>query len=266
MHATRFFKPFVAGAAVAIAVVAGAGPAGTSLVRKPGWTTTRLIASPHAIQAAAADDSHVYAISSTAVARYERRSGRLAAVGTAADVKHLNSGFLDEGRVYCAHSNYPAEPPESDIRVFDPATGHLSLFHRFAEPPGSLVWCVRREGAWWGCFAWYGDENARTVLVEYADGGLERELRRFTFPAEVVADWDGMSASGGIWDGDSLLVSHHHFPVLYRLALPDEGTELVLVESLACPFPGQGIAADPATGGLVGIDRSRRRLVFAERE
>ncbi len=240
-------------------------PATTSLVRRPGWTTARLIASPHATQAAAADDRHVYAISNTTVAQYDRGSGRLVQAGTSSDAQHLNSGFVHEGRVYCAHSNYPAEPPASDIRVFDPATGKLTLFHRFPEPPGSLVWCVRRGGNWWCCFAWYRADNARTVLIEYADDGLEREARRFTFPTEVVADWDGMSASGGIWDGDTLLVSHHHFPVLYRLALPAGGSELRLVEPLGCPFPGQGIAADPA-GGLVGIDRFRRRIVFAERE
>jgi hypothetical protein len=242
-----------------------AEPATTALVRRPGWTTTRLIASPHATQAAAADERNAYAISNTTVAQYDRATGRLLQAGTAADAQHLNSGFVYEGRVYCAHSNYPAEPPESEIRVFDPATGELTLFHRFQDPPGSLVWCVRRDGNWWCCFAWYRADNARTVLVEYAAGGLEREARRFTFPAAVVADWDGMSASGGIWDGDTLLVSHHHFPVLYRLALPAEGSELRLVEPLGCPFPGQGIAADPA-GGLVGIDRFHRRIVFAERE
>lgn len=240
-------------------------PATTALVRRPGWSTTRLIVSPHATQAAAADERYAYAISNTTVAQYDRATGRLMQVGTAADAEHLNSGFVHEGRVYCAHSNYPAEPPESEIRVFDPATGTLSLFHRFEDPPGSLVWCVRRGGNWWCCFAWYRAENDRTVLVEYADGGLAREARRFTFPCEVVADWDGMSASGGIWDRDTLLVSHHHFPVLYRLAVPASGAELRLVEALGCPFPGQGIAADPA-GGLVGIDRARRRIVFAERE
>jgi hypothetical protein len=238
----------------------------TALVRRPGWTTTRLLASPHATQAAAADARHVYAISSTTVAQYDRKTGRLVATGTAADAEHLNSGYLHDGRIYCAHSNYPAEPAESDIRAFDPTTGRLELFHRFPDPPGSLVWCVQRGGNWWCCFAWYGAANGRTVLVEYADGGLDRELRRFTFPGEVVADWDGMSGSGGIWDGDTLLVSHHHFPVLYRLRLPEAGGELELVEALSCPFPGQGIAADPATGGLVGIDRYQRRIVFAERE
>lgn len=240
-------------------------PANTALVRRSGWTTTHLIASPHATQAAAADDRHAYAISNTTVAQYDRTTGRLVRSGTAADAQHLNSAFVHEGRVYCAHSNYPAEPPESEIRVFDPASGELTVFHRFEHPPGSLVWCLQRGGSWWCCFAWYRADNARTVLVEYAEGGLEREARRFTFPSEVVADWNGMSASGGIWDGDTLLVSHHHLPVLYRLALPVAGSELRLVEALGCPFPGQGIAADPA-GGLVGIDRVRRRIVFAGRE
>ncbi|MFM8415431.1 MAG: endonuclease [Planctomycetota bacterium] len=268
----------VSGVLVGLALVAAAwagdlthaaspgGVATTTFARGPGWTTARLIASPHATQAAAADAHHAYAISNTTVAQYDRRTGRLVATGTAADATHLNSGFVHDGRVYCAHSNYPAEPPESDIRVFDPATGRLEVFHRFHDPPGSLVWCVRRGGRWWCCFASYGAANGRTVLVEYADGGLDREVRRFTFPPAVVADWDGMSASGGIWDGDTLLVSHHHFPVLYRLSLPAAGAELDFVEALACPFPGQGIAADPATGGLVGIDRVHRRLVFAERE
>ncbi len=235
-------------------------------VRHPGWTTTRFIASPDATQAAAVTNRHAYAISNTLVAQYDRNSGNLLGTATAADALHLNSGFVRDGKIYCAHSNYPVEPHESDIRVFDPATRALTVFHRFESPPGSLVWCIQGGGNWWCCFAWYRDENARTVLIEYANGGLDRELRRFTFPEEVVADWDGMSASGGIWDDDTLLVSHHHYPVLYRLALPAEGTVLESIEALNCPFPGQGIAADPVTGGLVGIDRQARRIVFAERE
>jgi hypothetical protein len=63
-----------------------------------------------------------------------------------------------------------------------------------------------------------------------------------------------------------LLVTHHHYKVLYRLRVPKEGTELELVEALTSPFPGQGIAADPKTGGLVGIDRDGKKVVFAVRE
>ncbi|MFM1903256.1 MAG: hypothetical protein RLZZ440_1156 [Planctomycetota bacterium] len=238
----------------------------TAFARQPGWTTAAVFASPFATQAAVADADHVYAISNTVIAGYDRTTGRLVRRGSAADARHLNSGFLHDGRIYAAHSNYPAEPHESDIRVFDPASGSLTVFHRFDEPPGSLVWCIRRDGNWWCCFAHYAADNARTVVIEYADGGLDRERQRFLFPAEVVADWDGMSGSGGIWDGDTLLVSHHHFPVLYRLAVPDSGAELELVEALWCPFPGQGFAADPATGGLVGIDRFNRRIVFAVKD
>jgi hypothetical protein len=240
-----------------------AAEATSALPLEPGWTTTALLASPHATQAAAADERHVYAISSTTVAWYARPGGHLVGTATTPDTRHLNSGFIHAGKVYCAHSNYPHEPHESDIRVFDPATGQLEVFHRFEQPPGSLVWCVVRDGAWWCCFAHYGDRNADTLLVEYAPGGFDRAVRRFTFPPEVVTDWDGMSASGGIWDGDTLIVSHHHFRVLYRLRLPEAGDRLELVEALDCPFPGQGIATDPATGGLVGIDRPRRRVVFA---
>jgi len=235
----------------------------TTLRRTAGWTTRSLLASPHATQAAAADDRRVYAISNTTVATYDRRTGRQLATATAPGTEHLNSGFMHDGRLFCAHSNYPATPPESDIRVFDPDAGRLEVFHRFADPPGSLVWCVVRDGAWWCCFAGYGLDNGRTVLVEYAPGGFDHERRRFTFPEAVIADWDGMSASGGVFSGCDLLVSHHHFPVLYRLRVPDVGTTLELVEALACPFPGQGFAADPVTGGLVGIDRPHRRIVFA---
>jgi hypothetical protein len=54
--------------------------------------------------------------------------------------------------------------------------------------------------------------------------------------------------------------------VLYRLRVPKEGSELELVEALTSPFPGQGIARDPKTGGLVGVDRPAKKVIFATRE
>ncbi len=234
----------------------------------PGYSETSRLPSPHATQAAAADEAHLYAISNTTVATYDRQTGELLATASADGTEHLNSGFLHNGKIYAAHSNYPATPHESDIRVFDPATNTLAVHHVFPEPPGSLVWCVRHNDRWWCCFAWYGDDNAQSVLIEYADDTFTSETRRLFFPAEVIADFDGMSASGGVWDGVTTLASHHHYPVLYRLRIPDapEATALELVETLSCPFPGQGIAADPATpGSLVGIDREARSIVVAKR-
>ena len=236
----------------------------SALPLSPGWTLTASFPSPHATQAAAADDRFVYAVSNTHVARYDR-AGQLLGSGTAPDAKHLNSASVWKGKVYCAHSNYPKLPEESDFRVYDPATDTLSIYHTFVKPPGSLVWCVRdpADSHWWCAFAHYGPDNAKSFVAKF-DHDFQ-ELARWTFPKTVVADFDGMSASGGLWDGDTLLVSHHHYRVLYRLKLPKTGGELEFVEALTCPFPGQGIAVDPTTpGGLVGIDRTKRTVVFAK--
>lgn len=240
---------------------------GSALPTVPGYTERQRLASPHATQAAAADAKRLFAISNTTIATYDRENGELLATATADGTEHLNSGFFHEGKLYAAHSNYPELPHASDIRVFDPETNTLQVHHVFPEPPGSLVWVLHHDGHWWCCFAWYGDDNARSMLIEYADNTFETEKRRLTFPAEVIADFDGMSASGGVFDGDTILASHHHFPVLYRLRIPDDpqATSLELIETLACPFPGQGIASDPATpGGLVGIDRPTRSIVTAD--
>jgi hypothetical protein len=155
-------------------------------------------------------------------------------------------------------------PETSEIRVYDPATNKLTIFHDFKNPPGSLVWNIHDGKNWWCCFAHYQDANAKTILIKMTDEF--KELQRWTFPKTVVDDWDKMSASGGIWDGETLLVSHHHYKVLYRLKVPKDGKELELVEALECPFPGQGIARDPKTGGLVGIDRGARNVVLAVKE
>lgn len=238
-------------------------PDGSKLDLEPGWKAVGDgLKSEHATQAAAATDAHVFAVSSTTVAMYDRATGKLVRTSEG-KAEHLNSAFVWKGQVYCAHSNYPKRPETSEVRVFDPGTGKLTVRHDFKDPPGSLVWNVHDGKNWWCCFAHYGADNAKTILLKMTDEF--KEVRRWTFPKKVVDDWDAMSASGGVWDGDTLLVSHHHDKVLYRLRVPKDGTELEFVEALACPFPGQGIAADPKTGGLVGIDRGAKKVVFASR-
>ncbi len=234
----------------------------SKLTLKPGFKTVGDgLKSEHATQAAAATEKHVFAVSSTAVAMYDRVTGKLLATSDG-KAQHLNSAFVWKGKVYCAHSNYPNTPETSEVRVYDPETNKLTVHHDFKNPPGSLVWNVHDGKSWWCCFAHYGADNAKTVLIKMTEEF--KELQRWTFPKAVVEDWDKMSASGGVWDGDTLLVSHHHYKVLYRLKVPKDGKELELVEALECPFPGQGIATDPK-GGLVGIDRGAKKVVFAER-
>jgi hypothetical protein len=230
---------------------------------KDEYVKTGSMASPHATQAAAADETSVYAVSSTNVVKYDRASGKELGKSIGA-AEHLNSGFLWEGKLYCAHSNYPKKPHRSDLRALDPATMELTVFHTFANPPGSLTWAVRRGDSWWCHFAHYGKDNGDSVLVRFGDGW--KETGRWTYPKELVADWGTYSLSGGIWHGDDLLATGHDRKLIYRLRLPKDGKAIEVIEVLRSPFPGQGIARDPKTGGLIGIDRDKKQVVFAQLE
>lgn len=225
------------------------------------WIATRTFPAAEAHQAVAADAEFAYVINSTRVARYDRRSGKRLAESRGA-ARHLNSGFLHDGKLYCAHSNYPQKPEQSEIKVLDLGTMELTDFHAFGNYGGSLTWCVRDGDSWWCNFAHYGRDNGRTFLAKFDDRW--REQGRWTYPAELTERLGDYSLSGGIKNGDTLLVTGHDDPVLFELRLPPPGSELVYVGQHSIPFTGQGFAADPLTKGLVGIDRGKRLVVFAE--
>jgi len=227
------------------------------------WKQTATLAASEAFQAAAADERHVYAITNDRIARYDRATSQRLAVSSGA-AKHLNSGFLWEGKLYCAHSNYPARPEHSEIKVLDLDSLVLTTHKDFGNSGGSLTWAVRHDGHWWCNFARYGADNGQTFLVKLTDDWLE--VGRWTYPTEIIQELGRNSLSGGLWDGDTLLVSGHDDPVLFRLQLPEQGTVLKLIDKQSVPFTGQGFAIDPKTGGLVGINRSKRQVVFASQE
>lgn len=229
-------------------------------VEQRAWTPIASMAAAEAHQAVAADGQYVYAVNSTHVARYDRTTGQRIGLSQGAAI-HLNSAFLDQGLVYCAHSNHPQAPDLSQIVVLDPANMQLSTFKDFGAYGGSLTWAVRKEGHWWCNFARYGKENCETFLVQFDADWNERG--RWTYPMEVIRRLGQRSVSGGIWDGDTLLVTGHDDPVLFRLRVPQKEKLLELVTTEPAPFAGQGIAVDPQTGGLVGIDRGQRQVVFA---
>src|SRR6187551_1438567 len=91
------------------------------------WGTVREIPAPEANQAAAADERFLYAITNKVVAKYDRETGMRIAVSTG-PAEHLNSGFLHNGRVYCAHSNYPKQPEKSKTKVLDCESMELTTF------------------------------------------------------------------------------------------------------------------------------------------
>jgi len=225
------------------------------------WSLVREIPAPEAHQAAAADGRFLYAIANKVVAKYDRETGMRVAVSTGA-AEHLNSGFFHKGRLYCAHSNYPKLPEKSEIKVLDVESMELTTFHDFGNFGGSLTWCLWKEGRWWCHFAKYGPVNGESFLVEFDEEW--KELRRFTWPKEVVEKIGVSSLSGAVWRGDSILATGHDDPVLFRVKLPEQGTVLTFMETQKAPFTGQGIASDPVTEGLVGINRKMKKLILAK--
>jgi hypothetical protein len=225
------------------------------------WKQTAILKAPEANQAAAADERFVYAIDNAKIAKYDRRTGQRLAVSSG-PAKHLNSGFLWQGRLYCAHSNYPRTPELSEIKVLDVQTMELSTFKDFGDYGGSLTWAVRHDGHWWCNFAKYGADNAKTFVVKLDNDW--REKGRWTYPADVIRQLGRYSLSGGVWRDGHLVVTGHDDRVVFRLKLPANGDVLDYVDKERVPFTGQGIALDSNTGGLVGIDRGKRQVIFAD--
>ena len=97
-----------------------------------------------ATQAAAADEQFVYAVDDAVIAKYDRATGKELARSTG-EAKHLNSGFLWKGKLYCAHSNFPKKPHQSDIRVLDPETIRLIRVNSKADWTPAFVEGICRD-------------------------------------------------------------------------------------------------------------------------
>ena len=220
---------------------------------------TSSIPAKEAHQGAAADDKFAYAITNDKVGKYDRVTGEQLGVSSG-PAHHMNAGFILDGKLYLAHSNFPKKPEESQILVLDPATMALTTFKDFGRTDGSLTWAVKEGDSWWCNFAYYGASNRKTRLVQYDARWTERAI--YNYPAEVVADLGEMSISSGVWRDGLIVAIGHDKHVLYRLRLPKNGTVLELVDTIRGPFPGQGIANDPKTGGLVGIGRDKGEIIF----
>jgi len=106
---------------------------------------------PEARQAVAVDRYHFYAINNTVIASYERTTGRLRQRWEASDgvpLRHLNSGIVRNGCLYCAHSNYPQFPESSSIEIWDTATLNHVDSYSFGITDGSLTWIDHKDNAW----------------------------------------------------------------------------------------------------------------------
>jgi hypothetical protein len=240
-----------------------------------GWRYEELrrFPAPEAGQGAASDGEFIYAINNYTVAKYRKSGGERIALwdgGKGGAIIHLNAGVVWNGRLYCAHSNYPGVPMQSSVEIFD--TGSLKHVgsHSFGRTDGSLTWIDRRDGKWIACFVHYakrGGEQGRgpewTHLVEFDDAW--RRLRGWSLPADFVAHIGprGFSVSGGAFGLRGLLyATGHDHPELYVLDFPEAGASLKWVATIPITTEGQAFGWDPSESGvLYTIGRKTREVI-----
>lgn len=217
-------------------------------------------------QAVAVDKDAFYAISSREIGRYDKQTGqriKLWSPPRESHIRHLNSGIVIDGKLYCAHSNWPASPLKNTIEVFDAARLQPLQTLKFPDTSGAINWVDRRLGKWWVVFAFYGKaENVRkTRLVRYNDDWQPEA--EWTFPKQIIQRFLPNSNSGGAWGpGGLLYTTGHDHGELYVLRVPETPGVMEYVETIAAPIAGQGIAWDKTDAGILyGIIRKNREVV-----
>jgi outer membrane protein assembly factor BamB len=251
--------------------LAGPGRAASRTARE-----IKRYAAAEATQAVAVDRGAFYAIGNHAIGKYDKKSGARLKGWECPEGKpliHLNSGVVHEGKLYCAHSNYPGVPNTGSIEIWDTRTLEHVASHSFGIYGGSTAWIERHRGAWYVGFAQYltkgGDPNrdpSWTTIVKF-DAAWNR-LEGWVYPAEIVRRFGRYSSSGGVVDAAGrLYATGHDARELYVLNFPTAGSVLELVEVVDVPFAGQGIAWDRSQAGvLYAVSKSSREVVVVKIE
>jgi len=221
---------------------------------------------PNATQAVAVDSHHIYTISNSKIVKRDKLTGD-SITEWQGPLQHLNSGIVLEEKLYCANSNYPMVPMTSSLEIFDTRTMEHLGTHSFGVYVGSFTWIDRRNEDWYLMFVHYenkaqdlGRGAAYTTLVQM--DSLFRRKGGWTLPPAFTDHLKPMSVSGGTFiSDDTLILSPHHFPELYKFRIPKMGYHLEWIETIPSPFQGQGIAIDPSnTDLLFGIHRKDRMV------
>ena len=226
---------------------------------------------PEANQAVCVDKDHFYAIDNRCIAKYEKHTGKLVDKWEGpkgGPIKHLDSGMVMDGKIICAHSNYPEWPMTSSVEVWDAATMKHVATHSFGIHWGSLTWIDWHDGNWWVAFANYdrpyGPNKTPygykicSTIVKFSKDWQWQEA--WVLPQAILERLETMSNSGGSWGPDGYLYLSGHDPAeVYKCKIPEMGSVIELVEIIPLDIRGQGIAwdrSDPKT--IYGMIRARK--------
>ena len=219
-------------------------------------------------QGVAVDAEHFFAITNAAIGKYRKDTGERVCGWKEAEgghIKHLNAGLILDGKLWCAHSNYPEMPMRSSVEIFDPKTmQHLESID-LTDAGGSLTWVDRRDGWWYACFAQYAKtgDPAKTRIVTFDT--LWKKIRELSFPPEMVAKFGKNSSSGGSFGPDRhLFITGHDAQELYVLDLPVAGNALTWKAAVPITAHGQAFAWDRGEPGvLYSIDRKKKEVIVS---
>ena len=234
---------------------------------------------PEANQAVGVDEKYFYAVDNQAIGKYEKKTGKLVKRWQGdrkGPILHLDSAMVMDGRLYCAHSNYPEWPMTSSLEVFDAETLEPVASHSFGIQYGSLTWVDWKDGHWWMTFANYdkpfGPDKTKygnklnTLMVKFTRDFVPVES--WVLPKVLLDKFEDMSNSGGAWGPDGYLYLTGHDPAeLYRVRLPKHGSILEVVDIIPMDIRGQGIAWDKSQPGVIyGIIRATPQEKAAGRQ
>ena len=260
--------------AVTVAVAPFAVAQGQSGGTPSAFEEVRRFATEEAIQGVAVDDDHFYAIANRVIGKYDKQTGKRVdrwEGPPGGPIIHLDSGIVMDGRLYCAHSNYPGVPMVSSIEIYDTDTMEHVGSHSLGILAGSATWVDWADGHWWVAFGHYAGRGGVanqgpewTNLVKFDESW--RRVAGYVYPAEVVERFAHMSNSGGTWGTDGhLYATGHDEGEVFVLSLPTAGSVLHLEQTLPVTAEGQGIAWDRGSPGtLYSIIRSAREVVVSE--
>ncbi|GJM64010.1 hypothetical protein [Persicobacter diffluens] len=224
---------------------------------------------PEARQAVAADQDHFYVVDNAQIVKRQKTDGAEVSRWNEEGLHHMNSAVIKDGKLYCAHSNYPEIPMHSSIEIFDPKTMQHIDSHSFGIENGSCTWIDFHEGHYYVMFAHYANEGKMqtnrdvswTQLVKYDTEW--RRLEGWVLPQALVERVTPYSISGGIFmENGKILATHHHHEELYILSFPKMGSELVWEKTIPSPIRGQGIAFDESDPTILwGINKKTREVI-----
>lgn len=237
--------------------------------------TLREYAAPEADQGVALDDDYFYAVDNTVIGKFERDTGELIERWIGPEdgaIRHMNSCYAKDDKLWCANSNYSQTPMASSIEIFSTSTlEHIDTHSLGLMDEGSLTWFDDVPEGRIAGFAHYDEKGGLSFKGAEFSGVVlfDREWRRmggWMFPKSVTERMAPYAASGGAVGPDGYLyVMGHDLPEMYVLGKPKMGPTLVHIATISVEAEGQAFSWDTNGQRRMGvIDRRRGRVRILE--